>query len=35
MEREMEGSLCVIDLKDFKFFNQKFGQAVGDELLRL
>jgi len=34
MEREMEGSLCVIDLKDFKFFNQKFGQAVGDELLQ-
>ena len=33
IEHGKEGRLCVIDFKDFRFFNQKFGQDVGDELL--
>ncbi len=35
IELKKDGWICVIDLKDFRFFNQKFSQAMGDELLQV
>ncbi len=34
IDQDKEGWICVIDLKDFRFFNQKYSQAIGDELLQ-
>ena len=30
---EKEGTILLIDVENFKFYNQKFGQKIGDELL--
>ncbi|WP_320128421.1 bifunctional diguanylate cyclase/phosphodiesterase [uncultured Sphaerochaeta sp.] len=34
IDRNLEGSIILLDLKDFRFLNQKFGQVGGDELLQ-